>query len=456
MQPVFSPIKFWREHWQKAKLFALRCLWFQSSRRNIQKRTKMSAGVTDVMILCMESRTWFTHQEILPILNFVNCGVCGRKLPHTVQKARQQNLSKNLLLHFHQFLSEPYTKLPTANPNKMQKTTAMSSRRGRNFLLHSLEESDVVFGTKGNGRNELFLKVLESHSEQYMQLSKFQKMGLIQKIIRDWKGNFYIMNPKTNDLFLAKRKDQDLSTTDPSSRKLYTSVRRMMNYVNSKVQRQPYPAPRTESASSPTVTSRPSTPGTVIPTSSLSGANSIQTKKQKPREPSFAPPQAQKKTSAIMSATDYIRKKHANLPLATASSILNSVSIASPKRSAMLVTPEPSPRAMLQRHFFPNPILVQKGNKLVVAPLSLTPASKGPTSYTSIARKTEAKTNCYSKQQHDAQAMASIATITARHKKIKKHFQPTHNNIGDLEESAILALTSLGSFMMPATLSKTN
>ncbi len=341
----------------------------------------------------------------------------------------------------------------------MQKTTATPSRRGRNFLLHSLEESDVVFGTKGNGRNELFLRVLESHSEQYMQLSKFQKMGLIQKIIRDWKGNFYIMNPKTNELFLAKRKDQALSTTDPSSRKLYTSVRRMMNYVNSKVQRQPYPAPRTESASSPSATSRPSTPGTVT---SLSGANSIQTKnkEQKPREPSFAPPQAQKKTSSVMSTIDYIRKRHANLPLAATSSILNSVSIASPKRSVMLVTPEPSPRAMLQRHFsplsFPKTILVQNGNKLVVAPLSLTPASMGPTSYTSIARKIESKTNCYSKQQHDANAMASIATITARHKKIKKHFQPTDNNIGDLEESAILALTSLGSFMRPATTLSSN
>ncbi len=327
----------------------------------------------------------------------------------------------------------------------MQKTTATSSRRGRNFLLHSLEESDVVFGTKGNGRNELFLKVLESHSEQYIQLSKFQKMGLIQKIIRDWKGNFYIMNAKTNELFLAKRKNKDLTTTDPSSRKLYTSVRRMMNYVNSK---------RADSATTSNVIS----PKAATPKPSLSRAKSIQTKNKdqpKPREHSFGPPQAQKNTTAVMTSSHFIRKKHSALQVAKAHSVLNSVSISSPKRSVMLVTPEPSPRTMLQRNFspisFPKTVYVQDGNKLVINPLSLTPVAMPPTSYTPILRKMEGNTNFYSKQQqHHAQA----ATITARHKKIKKHYQPTDNTIGDLEETAVLALTSLGSFMTSAALSK--
>lgn len=342
----------------------------------------------------------------------------------------------------------------------MQKTTAMSSRRGRNFLLHSLEESDVVFGTKGNGRNELFLKLLESHSEQYIQLSKFQKMGLIQKIIQDWKGNFYIMNAKTNQLFLAKRKNQDLSTTDPSSRKLYTSVRRMMNYVNSKDKRQtpPYVPPKAESSKTSSVTSKPSTPRTVVPKYSLSGAKSIQHKKHKkdqpkPREHSFVPPQVQKTTTPVMTASDYIRKKHSASTAARASSILNSVSISSPKRSVMLVTPEPSPRTMLEKNFstipFPKTVYVQNGNKLVLNPLSLTPVAMAPASYTPIVRKMDGNSNFYSKQPQ-----TTAATLTARHKKIKKHYKPTDNTIGDLEETAILALTSLGSFMMPATLSK--
>lgn len=73
-------------------------------------------------------------------------------------------------------------------------TQLVSIRRGSNYRLHNLGVNDVVFGTKGNGRNEVFLKVLERHSEQYVQLSKFQKMGFIQHIIREWKGNFYILN----------------------------------------------------------------------------------------------------------------------------------------------------------------------------------------------------------------------------------------------------------------------
>ena len=337
----------------------------------------------------------------------------------------------------------------------------VSCRRGRNFLLHNLEENDVVFGTKGNGRNEMFLKVLEDHSEQYVHLSKFQKMALIQEIIREWKGNFYIMNAKTNDLCLAKKKDHDLSSTDPSSRKLYTSVRRMMNYVNSKVQRHPQ---RSKSIRAPSLVPRRSTMGTTIATSRLSGTNSIiLTKKEhklKPTKhvivphadtPSVA---AQKKQPAVMTAIDYIRKNHVTLPL-TESSFVNfrstptNMSISSPKRSVMLVTPEPSPRVMLQNPppisymAFSKPAFAQNGTELVVtSALPLTPVSSVPT--TTIARTIEAKNSYFIKQQ------ATTATINARNKKIKKHLRPADNIIGDLEESAILALTSLGA--MSATM----
>lgn len=339
--------------------------------------------------------------------------------------------------------------------NKMEKTTVVSSRRGRNFLLHNLEETDVVFGTKGNGRNEIFLKVLESHSKQYMQLSKFQKMGLIQKIIRDWKGNFYIMNSKTNDLCLAKKKDHDLSTTDPSSRKLYTSVRRMMNYVNSKIQRQPYHPPRSGSIGASALVPRTSTAGSIVPNSNIAVTTPILTKKvheqQKSRENSLithaeiANLAAPKKPPTVMTATDYIRKNHVTLPLPETTyfnfpGTPSSMTISTPKRSAMLVTPEPSPRAILQSPpqisplSFSKPFLPQNNTELNVLPsLPLSPFS-----LTANARKNDVE-HPYSKEQ------ATTATITARNKKIKKHFHTADNNIGDLEESAILALTSLGS-----------
>jgi len=343
------------------------------------------------------------------------------------------------------------------------KAPIVPSRRGRNFLLHNLEESDVVFGTKGNGRNEIFLKVLESHSEQYVQLSKFQKMGLIQKIIRDWKGNFYIMNSKTNDLCLAKKKDHDLSTKDPSSRKLYTSVRRMMNYVNSKIQRQPYHPQRSEivgpSALIPrTSTTRSPTPTPHVPTTNTT---TILTKKEHGRKSrknvlvphvEFTNLAAPKKYQAVMTATDYIRKDHITLPLPLPeSSFFNfpfaptCMNIATPKRSAMSVTPEPSPRVLLQSPQpispfpFSKPVLSQNNVALVGTPyLPLVPFSSA-----TVARN-NATTKSYSKQQ-GATTPTPIPTLTARNKKIKKHLHVADNTIGDLEESAILALTSLGS-----------
>jgi hypothetical protein len=338
--------------------------------------------------------------------------------------------------------------------NKIEKAPAFSSRRGRNFLLHNLEESDVVFGTKGNGRNEIFLKVLESHSEQYMKLSKFQKMGLIQQIIRDWKGNFYIMNPKTNDLCLAKEKKHDLSTTDSSSRKLYTSVRRMMNYVNSKIQRQPYHPQARESTGTAALIPRTSDAGSMVPTPQIFRTNTILTKKehgQKPRKQSLVPNAeiadlvAQKKPTVVMTAREYISKNHATVRLPK-STLLNfpcnptSLSSSSPKRSAMMVTPEPSPRPMLQSPPtispipFSTPILSESKTVLIPPPLPQYPFSS-PT----IENRNDTK-NSYTEQQRTI-----FITLSARNKKTKKYLPPAADNtIGDLEESAILALTSLG------------
>jgi hypothetical protein len=343
------------------------------------------------------------------------------------------------------------------------KAPIVPSRRGRNFLLHNLEESDVVFGTKGNGRNEIFLKVLESHSEQYVQLSKFQKMGLIQKIIRDWKGNFYIMNSKTNDLCIAKKKDHDLSTKDPSSRKLYTSVRRMMNYVNSKIRRQPYHPQRSESVGPSALIPRTSTTRSPAPAPHIPTTNTatILTKKEHGKKSrkntpvphvEFTNVAAPKKHQAVMTATDYILKNHVTLPLPE-SSFVNfpfaptCMNIATPKRSAMSVTPEPSPRVMLQSPPpispipFSKPVLSQNGVALAGTPyLPLVPFSSA-----TVARNNATKKSHSKQQAATTPTPTPIPTLTARNKKMKKHLHVADNTIGDLEESAILALTSLGS-----------
>jgi len=316
--------------------------------------------------------------------------------------------------------------------------------------LHDLEENDVVFGTKGNGRNEIFLKVLERNSEQYVQLSKFQKMGLIQKIIRDWKGDFYIMNSKTNNLCLAKKKDHDLSITDPSSRKLYTSVRRMMNYVNSKSQRQSHLLQQSECIGVPTLIPRTSIAVPMVPTARILTSNITLIKKerrQKERKNNpvlhaeIANSVAQKKH---LTATDYFRKNRVTLPLPERI-FLNfpctstSMNISSPKPSAMLVTPEPSPRAMLpsptpiSTNPFSKPGLSQNNAALIVPSFPLSPFSSATST-----RQNDSE-NSYSKQQ------STTNTLTARNKMIKKHLRAADNLFGDLEESAILALTSLGS-----------
>ena len=337
--------------------------------------------------------------------------------------------------------------------NKIEKTSLVSSRRGRNFLLHNLEKNDVVFGTKGNGRNEIFLKVLESHSEQYMQLSKFQKMGLIQKIIREWKGNFYIMNCKTNDLSLAKKMDHNLSSTDPYSRKLYTSVRRMMNYVNSKIHRQPYHPEQSKSIKSSSVISISSKVELTTQASHIPSSTTILTKKEHEKKliKNTSVPQveitnsaAQKKQQTVTAATDYIFKNHATLPLpendlSTFHFSPTSMSISSPNRSATMVTPEPSPRALVQTPLPIAPIPLSKAlssqNDISLASLSL-PHSE--LSLTRIGKENIAK-DSYSRQQGSA-----LAIIT-RNKMIQRNYHSVDNTIGDMEESAILALTRLGS-----------
>jgi hypothetical protein len=391
------------------------------------------------------------------MLNSVNCVFVPYRL-HFSRNQRSHHCSINItsslisltLLNPPKFTEDKMNGDPY-HQNKV-KVPIVPSRRGRNFLLHNLEESDVVFGTKGNGRNEIFLKVLESHSEQYVQLPKFQKMGLIQKIIREWKGNFYIMNSKTNDLYLAKRKDHDLSTKDPSSRKLYTSVRRMMNYVNSKIQRQPYHPQRSESVGPSALIPRTSTGRSPIPTPHIPTTNTtILTKKEhrkKSRKNTLVPHAeianlaAPKKYPAVMTTKDYIESSLLNFPFA-----LTCMNISTPKRSAMSVTPEPSPRVMLQSPPpispipFSKPVLSHNNIALIKTPyLPLVPFSSA-----TVARNNATK-KFYSKQQAAATTSTSTTTtLTARNKKIKKHLHVADNTIGDLEECAILALTSLGS-----------
>ena len=345
----------------------------------------------------------------------------------------------------------------------------VSSRRGSNFLLHDLEENDVVFGTKGNGRNEIFLKVLESHSEQYVQLSKFQKMGLIQNIIRDWKGNFYILNSKTNDLSLAKKKDHDLSTTDPSSRKLYTSVRRMMNYVNSKVQRQSHshqqqiqttrgiPSAGIARATSmePMVAADPIVASNVMLTTKKERQSKPRAKNSPalPRHPDIAIPAAPEKERSVMASTsEYLHKNRFTNPLpknaffALPCNSSGFANISKPSRSVMLVTPEPSPRPMFQDPAtispipMSQPVMSQNKNAALVVPSSPLSPFYSPT----ISQKNNSTSNDMYSNKHTSIAITNIA-FTANKKRHYINATAADNHIGHLEESAILALTSLGS-----------
>jgi hypothetical protein len=109
--------------------------------------------------------------------------------------------------------------------------------RNRSFLsisepselvsLDDLRDSDVVFGTRGNGGNTNFIRRLEEKAIIYTQLSKFEKMACIKQLITDWDGRFFMLDADGKCCMV-----RDIS---PSS-KLYTSVRRMMNYVVKKAE----------------------------------------------------------------------------------------------------------------------------------------------------------------------------------------------------------------------------
>jgi hypothetical protein len=90
------------------------------------------------------------------------------------------------------------------------------------IALDDLKDTDVVFGTRGNGGNASFIRTLEEKAVLYTQLSKFEKMACIKKLINDWAGRFFMLEPDGNCSVVRD--------SSPSS-KLYTSVRRMMNYV---------------------------------------------------------------------------------------------------------------------------------------------------------------------------------------------------------------------------------
>jgi len=90
--------------------------------------------------------------------------------------------------------------------------------------LEDFRTSDVIFGTRGNGGNSSFLSRLEETADHYSRLSKYEKMECIKNIIADWHGRFFIITP---DGSCSQVYEFEAS---PSS-KLYTSVRRMMNYV---------------------------------------------------------------------------------------------------------------------------------------------------------------------------------------------------------------------------------
>ena len=338
-------------------------------------------------------------------------------------------------------------------PDNMVKM--VSSRRGSNFLLHNLGENDVVFGTKGNGRNEVFLKVLERNSEQYIQLSKFQKMGLIQQIIREWKGNFYILNSKTNDLCLAKKNNHELSTTDPSARKLYTSVRRMMNYVNSKNQRQHQPSPsqqqqqqqhETLTTAVPTTTVSSSTSSTS--TNSIPQVRKVRIKKEKNKNKkrktvpatSTNPGSTQNKHGIMMNTTTaYINHDHhCILPrsdidfLHSSTSTNNNMNIAAPQRSTPMVTPEPSPRTTFS--FLPPP----------PPQTSSSSPFTGHDAHPSIGIPISQDTSVLTPSSSSLPPSKETANaFTAKYR--NSNNSTADNIIGHMEESAILALAYLAS-----------
>ncbi|KAG7343267.1 hypothetical protein IV203_021212 [Nitzschia inconspicua] len=238
--------------------------------------------------------------------------------------------------------------------------TASSSGSKKSILLRNLGKNDVVFGTKGNGRNEVFLQLLEEYAELYVKSSKFEKMGLIQQLIQDWNGNFYFLNPKTNELGLArenvKKRGSDSSEQKSpvsTSSKLYTSVRRMMNYV---VAKNNYQYVQSMPSSSSTVT-RETQQRPVAQQNNVARKRSfspLPVKSSKRKAVSTSEPTSKKyknktkisKTKApVMTDAPPVASVtvHQNTRMDTLSPIPTMVG-GKQQRAPMLVTPEPSPR----------------------------------------------------------------------------------------------------------------
>jgi hypothetical protein len=250
--------------------------------------------------------------------------------------------------------------------NNCSSTSSGGSKKST--LLRNLGKNDVVFGTKGNGRNEVFLQLLEEHAALYVKSSKFDKMGLIQELIRDWKGNFYFLNPKTNELGLArenssssnnnnnKRGSDTVETSNPStSSKLYTSVRRMMNYVVAKNNYQ-----YVQQSSSPTIRVNSQVTAQEKQRKRSTSLQPVKSKKKRKQAPSSSSdtPKKSKKTKtftkkqpvttdvppvASVSLESTRFESLSPIPMTSSSS-----SAIKELRAPLLVTPEPSPRTFQQ------------------------------------------------------------------------------------------------------------
>ncbi|KAG7337452.1 hypothetical protein IV203_018570 [Nitzschia inconspicua] len=243
--------------------------------------------------------------------------------------------------------------------------TASSSGSKKSILLRNLGKNDVVFGTKGNGRNEVFLQLLEEYAELYVKSSKFEKMGLIQQLIQDWNGNFYFLNPKTNELGLArenvKKRGSDSSEQKSpvsTSSKLYTSVRRMMNYV---VAKNNYQYVQSMPSSSSTVTRETQQRPVAQQQNNVARKRSfsplpVKSSKRKAVSTSEPPSKKYKKKTKIsktkapvLTAAPPVAPPvasvtvHRNTRMDTLSPIPTMVG-GKQQRAPMLVTPEPSPR----------------------------------------------------------------------------------------------------------------
>ncbi|KAL3941852.1 MAG: hypothetical protein SGARI_000459 [Bacillariaceae sp.] len=289
------------------------------------------------------------------------------------------------------------------------------------LLLRNLGPTDVVFGTKGNGRNEVFLQLLEEHAGRYVKSSKFEKMALIQRLIRDWKGNFFFLNPKTNELSLAREKseqefdsDDEESGLPSTSSKLYTSVRRMMNYVVAKNNYSYADAASTTSS-------------TASPKRKSSDASS---KSNKKRKESFDVPAAplkkskKAKKSPKKAASTSVAAPPATTSVARTNTLSPMPTLIQNKRVPMLITPEPSPRVQLL-----SPVSFQEGETQHVATNSAiafpTTFVRSPAPAKGVLRPMSSRT-------------VSSAELVAPRNLSEKY-------VGRLEDTAIAALVSLSS-----------